>query len=134
VSILAAVFIATKKEALIYNAQSPNYERLELPGLTDIELSTLWALIQEKEFDFDKHELGELDTDAGALMFSFPKRFIADLAGLGEARISSVTTQWAESEEMQWPTVQAQEVLIALISLAKTALAQSKGMFLWISG
>jgi hypothetical protein len=132
-SILAEVFVATKKEALIYDAQSPKYERLELPGLTDIEFSTLWALIQAKEFDFNKHELGELEADAGALMFSFPKRFIADLAGLGEARISSVATQWAESEEMQWPTAQAQEVLVALVRLAKTAQAQSKGMFLWLS-
>lgn len=133
-SILADVFIATRKDALNYDAQSPGYQRLELPGLTDIELSTLWALVQGKEFDFDKHELGTLDADTDALIFSFPKRFIADLANLSEDKIAAVAAQWAESEEMQWPIVQAQKVLTELVKLAKVAQAESKGMFLWSSG
>ncbi len=132
-AILTDVFVATKKEALIYDARSPNYEKLELTGLTDIEFSTLWALIQEKEFDFNKHELGELDSDRSVLMFSFPKKFITDLAGLGETRISSVAAQWVESDEMQWSMAQAREVLTRLVDLAKTAQAESKGIFLWLS-
>jgi len=62
-----------------------------------------------------------------------PQAWVEAVAGI--VKIAPVAKLWAASDEFKfdkWKLTDAREVLNPLRDLAKRALAESKGMFLWV--
>lgn len=130
-AILSDIFVATPTEASGYAPASGGFHRIQLKGLTNLEFGTLWAIMQGAEFDFDTHDLKELNNSGNTWLFRFPAAFVSDLAALNEAAIAAAATPWAESEELQWPVAEAQSAITALALLSKAAQSSGKELFLW---
>lgn len=138
--LLADVFVAESKDALAYedlhsqgSLPAGRFERAELKGLTDLELTTLWALVQDEEWDLDQHALEAIGEPGETWLFRFPDTFTEALASLDRSHISRVAPLWADTEEMQeeWEPSVAQAVIEELVRLARRARATSKPLFLW---
>ena len=135
---LADVFIAEPEDALAYEdlqnkgeLPADRFERAEFKGLSDLELTTLWALMQNEEWDLDQHNLEVIGEPGETWLFRFPSTFIEALASLNQADISRVAPLWADTEELQWEPSEAQEVIEELVRLARLARDTSKPLFLW---
>jgi hypothetical protein len=96
-----------------------------------LEFGTLWAIINDEEFDFDKHALESLAPEENIWLFRFPPVFVQMLAALTPAAVKEVSAAWADTEELQWDPPEAEEVVVELVRLAKLASSPSKGLFLW---
>ncbi|WP_157622886.1 hypothetical protein [Solimonas soli] len=120
-AILSDIFVATPTEAFCYTLASRGFHRIQLKGLTNLEFGTLWAIMQGAAFDFDTHDLKELNNSGSTWLFQFPATFVSDLAALNEAAIAAAAAPWAESEELQWPVAEAQSAITALAQLSRAA-------------
>ena len=136
--ILADLFVAHPADAPGYEEQLKNrdalqkrFERVEFKGLTDLEFSTLWALLKGEEWDLEKHALEEVTPAGNTWLFRFPSSFVQQLTSIDERRISDVSIPWAATEELQWEPSEAKEVVVELVRLARVAKSSSKGLFLW---
>lgn len=136
--LLADLFVAEPEDALTYEALSgkgklpaDRFERAEFKGLTNLEFTTLWALMQNEEWDLDKHDLEAIGEPGETWLFRFPDTFVEALASLDSASISRVVPLWANTEELQWEPSEAQEVIEELVRLARLARTTSKRLFLW---
>jgi hypothetical protein len=134
-SIIADVILASAQQASQYDASEDcaAVERIELNDITELEVSVLWSIIDEVEFDFDEHELEFVDSNEEINLYLFPDSLIFSLAKLNKGEIESFSAEWADIEEMQWPHDRALEVLTSLVSLAQKAKAQAKSLYLWSS-
>lgn len=131
-SILADVFVALPAEALSYSPRSSGgFKRAQLKGLTNLEFGTLWAIMQGTEFDFDAHDLQEINNSGETWLFQFPASFTSDLAALNDDLISEAARPWAQSEELQCPISEAHAIIVELATLARASQAEAKGLFLW---
>src|SRR5437899_12279494 len=118
--VIADFIIATESEALGYSrSQSgiPSSDLLEAKGITCVELSTLLALLDGKEWQDDLLDLfppvdGELSglTRVGDRLLGRLTDFDYDL--------DKVATDWAATEEMQWVTEDARGLIDDLAQLA----------------
>ena len=134
-SLLTDLFVAEPNAALSYEERLKRkdlsaYDRAEFKGLTGLEFSTLRAFISNEEWDLDKHDLEEVTPSGETWLFRFPKRFVGQLSELGSADIP-LSKQWAATEELQWKPAEAQEVIVALVRLAKKAKLEAEGLYLW---
>ena len=136
-AILTDVFISSPAEALRYEecqaaGQTGAFnEGIQLEGLTNLEFGTLWAIIDGKEFDFDKHAFESPAPQGETWLFRFPGALVQLLATLTPPAIMRVAPLWAETDEIQWDAAYAEEVLMDLVRLAKLANSSSKGLFFW---
>ena len=67
-------------------------------------------------------------------LFRLPLAWIETVAGI--EKVGPMAKKWAATEEFQlesWKAKDAAEIIESLRGLAKKALAESKGMFLWIN-
>jgi len=137
-SILSDLFVTDADDAQLYEKlqsqdQFPidRFERAQFKGLTDLEFTTLWALVQNEEWDIDQHSLEVIGVPGDTWLFKFPSLFVDSLSSLDQAGISRVSPLWAATEEMEWEPSEAQEVIEELVRLAKFAKSNSKGLYLW---
>lgn len=137
-SILTDLFVADAENAQLYESiqsqdQFPidRFERAQFKSLTDLEFTTLWALIQNEEWDIDQHSLEVIGEPDDTWLFKFPPSFVEALSSLDQAGISRVSPLWASTEEMEWEPSEAQEVIEELVRLAKLTKYSSKGLYLW---
>ncbi len=101
---------------------------VEASGITDLEVSTLYALLKREEFDFDKHEFEPSDETDTSMLYRLPVRFVKGLVALHESEIALVCESWANTEEMMCEP----EPLIALIhGLKRLAAMVEKGRDLY---
>jgi hypothetical protein len=135
-SLLTDLFVAEPSAALSYEERLKRkdlsaYDRAEFKGLTGLEFSTLRAFISNEEWDLDKHDLEEVTPSGETWLFRFPERFVDQLSELGSADIPDLSKQWAATEELQWEPAEAEEVIVALVRLARKAKLEAKGLYLW---
>ena len=80
-AILSDFFVSTESDAAKYEALRSggcllnDYEVIEFKGLTNLELGTLWAIIEGQEFHFEKHALESLGPQGHSWLFRFPSTF-----------------------------------------------------------
>ena len=136
-AILTDVFVslvsdAPKYESLQASGQpGTQFEVAQFNGLTNLEFGTLWAILNNEEFDFDKHALESLAPEGETWLFRFPAAYVQKLATLGPAQAKKTAATWASTDELQWEPAEAEEVVGELIRLAKLAGLPSKGLYFW---
>ncbi len=131
--VIADFIIATESEASEYSrSQSgiPSSDLLEAKGITCVELSTLMALLDGKEWQDDLLDLfppvgGESSglTRVGDQLLGRLTDFDYDL--------DQVSADWAATEEMQWEAEEARSVIDGLAQLAVRAKSVGKPVYLW---
>lgn len=117
----ADIFIAKNSdEAAHYQILEPSLPHISINGLTDYEISALWASIEHSRVK-PKHELTYIDTDSDSVLYQFPEELSVALANLPEDEFISVAIVWAEYEEIHWPRAEAMAKIKEISELAKQA-------------
>lgn len=142
--LLSDFFVASKEEAKRYADRMSEKDQskttasqlrpAEHTGLTDLEVGTLWAILEGKEWDADLHELesDESGDDEGDFwLFRFPDRLVQLLAHAEHSALEAALHQWAETEELQVDAEELRPVVMDLQRLAKQAIGDQKSVYLW---
>ncbi len=131
-SILSAFFVASKSDARSYMNENddviPRDLIVEASGITDLEVSTLYAIVKREEFDFDKHEFEPSDETDTLNLYRLPSRFVKAITGLQESEIDSVCKSWANTEEM---ACEAEPLVPLVHGLMRIAAKVEKGRDLY---
>lgn len=143
-SIISDFIVATPADARTYaqwtaggEAAAPDrYTVAGYNGLTDLEISTLWAVLAGEEWDIDEHELpGEPgDEDEESMLSRFPPPLVNALAALEDPALAGIARQWSsQAEELEWEPEALLPVLSDLRRLARLAKGEGKHLYLWSS-
>ncbi len=110
------------------------YMPVELRNLTDLEFSTLNAILKKEEWIYERHGLESVAViNAGeAWLFKFPSTYLNVLAKLNTPEIIHFAMLWAKTEELsRWNIADTANILSALVTLAKDTLAKNKSLYLF---
>ncbi|MET3379229.1 MULTISPECIES: hypothetical protein [Variovorax] len=141
--ILSDFFVASPEEALRYanRIEEPDegdeieelLEPVQYKRFTDIEITTLWAIMEGKEWDVDRHmlEYVELGEDNDAWLNRFPDELTTLLTQVDSASLAPVLERWANTEELACEPTELHPVMEDLRRLAAEALARNKSVYLW---
>lgn len=105
--------IAREDEAeSLGEAEDPadTWPTLEAKGVETVKLATLCALAANDSDDADAFagafDLVAGDPEEGPWILAVPAEIVAVLAGIPDARLASIASRWAETDELQmdgWP-------------------------------
>lgn len=141
--LLSDFFVASEEEAVGYadrmsdgdqgKATASHLHPAEYKGFTDLEVGTLWAILEGKEWDADLHELEneEGGDEDDSWLFRFPDRLVQLLAHVEHSALEAALHRWAETEELQVDAEELRPVILDLQRLAKQAIAEQKSVYLW---
>jgi len=135
------LFVATNSDALLYESMleakqataSGRCEIVHHSGLGSLEFGTLWAILAGVEWDVEQHMLQNLTAgDEGETWLDeFPSAYVTLLASINEQSAANAAEAWGKTEELQCPGKQLTPVVQDLGRLARLALAEKKGLYLW---
>jgi hypothetical protein len=140
---LSDFFVASSEDALRYAnrfAESDEGEEIEMllkpaqyKDITSLELGTLWAILEGKEWDVEKHmpEDVEFGDDEESWLNRFPAELAQLLAEASQSELDSSAAAWANTEELDCNPEDLQPLLKALQLLAKDAVTSNKAVYLW---
>jgi hypothetical protein len=140
---LSDFFVATPAEALRYANRideaddGEEIERLLQPaqykGITGLEIGTLWAILEGREWDAEKHMPADvcLAEDGEIWLHRFPAELSQLLAHLDGAALKVTMAAWAATEELDCSPEDLKPVLEDLRSLARQAGDNGKSVYLW---
>jgi hypothetical protein len=135
--LLSDVYLSDSESALNYDGQPERFrtsERIQCKGLTPLEFSTLWAILQGIEWDVDSMDEFKclLTKDGGErLIHQFPQKFVECLAGLDEKAIENAAAHWAKTEELACEAGDILPFLDELVPLAIVSCRSGKSMYVW---
>jgi hypothetical protein len=139
--IFADIFVASAEHAVEYESlffagkalPAKRYERVEYKNLMGLNFGILWAIIEGKEWDADRHMLENIThgEEGETWLERFPDEFTAALAAMDRETMERVTVAWAGTEELQWPPELLAPVTTDLKRLAALARGSGKGLYLW---
>ena len=137
--ILADIFIATAEQANEYELQvrssgGNRFRPLQLKGITDIEFGILWALLEQQEWNVERHLLDEISFDEDTSLFEFQSDFLHLLKNIPD--FDDIAKRWAATEELKesnWSLDATLELVKNLNDLSKQAIDDAKGLYLWVS-
>jgi hypothetical protein len=141
--ILSDFFVATPEEALRYanRIEEPDegaeieelLDPVQYKRFTDLEISTLWAILEGNDWDVDRHALEyiEIGEDNEAWLNRFPDELTSLLAKLEPDSQAAVLEAWASTEELACDPAELQPVVDDLQRLASEAAASEKSVYLW---
>ncbi|MFT3736406.1 MAG: hypothetical protein QM776_15540 [Rhodocyclaceae bacterium] len=141
--LLADFFVATPAEALRYANrlsepdEGEEIEKLLAPaqykGCTGLELGTLWAILEGKEWDVGKHmpEDVAVGDDEESWLYRFPDELTGLLAEADRDAIETAAITWAKTEELDCDPEDIKPVLADLQLLARDAISKHKAVYLW---
>ncbi|WP_035609005.1 hypothetical protein [Haloferula sp. BvORR071] len=138
-SVLADLYVSTPDKALEYDEtqQAPENERAEMTGFTAIEFSTLWAIIEGKDWDEAHMDAFEtvMEKDGGDRMISLlPTKFVELSAALDEAGIAAAAEEWAQTDELEHCEPEdLRETIEELRRVARVAKESKRSLYLWNS-
>jgi hypothetical protein len=108
------------------------------PGLDQVKLATLWAVLSGAAFGDHLLEafapLEEVSPD-GPWVFRVPPPLVEGLAALEAGRAADVASAWAATDELVvdgWEAAEARERLDALRGVARAASAARKPLLMWV--
>ena len=114
---------AASVAALTHDGSSAGVRSYEFGGMTDLDVSTLFAIVAGEQFDFDKHELMPLEDDTEAEIYPLPERFVQLMAQLSDADLARARSAWAQTEELDCEPAQVSAVIQQLREFARTLQA-----------
>lgn len=135
--VLTDIFIATDEEATEYQSSTKDlavFKPLQLKGLSDIEFGILWALLENQEWNVERHLLEEISFDDDCSLFQFQTELLTLLSNISD--FDPIAKQWAATEELKeshWRYEATLQLLNDLNRLAKQTLGSDKGLYLWVS-
>jgi hypothetical protein len=141
--ILADLFVASADDAARYesllgdrDAHLKKFSPAEYKGLTPVEFSTLWAIINSEPWDVDTHMLEEVAYGGGneSWLCRFPEPFVTVLASLETTETDGIAEAWSRTEELELSGFQASHtkpIVDDLVRLAKAAKSTEIGLYLW---
>jgi hypothetical protein len=110
----------------------------QFKGVDQVKLATLQALVSGGELQSHIEELCRPALVAPgketSFLYRLPLAWVEAIAGI--KKVAPLAKDWAATEECQldnWTAKDASEVIGSLRELAKRAVAESKGMFLWVN-
>lgn len=144
--LLSDFFVADGDDALRYanraqeddagHAIALQLRPAEYKGFSDLELGTLWAILDQQEWDVDRHELELIgdpaDSDDAAFLFRFPDALVQRLADASAAALEAAAAEWAATEELDAEVEDIAPVVQTLQRLAGQALGEQKSVYLWV--
>jgi hypothetical protein len=141
VGVRADLFVANNDDALLYEQLLDSgqviapgrYVVAHHQGLTGLEFSSLWAILEGSDWDVHRHMLQGVSTEAEQERWleEFPASYVQQLAACDPAKLIQAAVAWSQTEELQCAASQLQPVLLDLQRLAQLALAEQKGLYLW---
>jgi hypothetical protein len=108
-------------------------ERVRHDGITPLELSTLWSLIERTDWNVKMIHLFPL---VGAIklgehvVHEIPPRVVERLAALTVDEIARVAQAWSTTLEMESRTDDVRVIVVGLVRLAGRARVTHRGLFL----
>jgi len=134
-SVLADIYISPEDEAVNYDTAPDQFtERAQYKGMTPLEISMLWSIMQGVEWDVALMDEFPclLQIDGGErLVHKFPAEMVAELAKLSPERAATVTAAWAATEELSCSPEDIRPTVDDLVRLAGRAIESGRSMFLW---
>jgi hypothetical protein len=132
--LMTELFVAERGQAKTYTPASPgDIERAQLGGLTSLEFETLWAILQGEEWTLEKHALREVVSREESWIHEFPGSYVEKLRTLGGSEMASAAAQWAATEEISSTADEVLPIIEQLVSLARSAAAKRKTLFVWVA-
>lgn len=141
--ILADFFVATPEDALRYSnriSEADEGESLDAllqpasyNGVTNLELGTLWAILERAPFDDARHvpEDDLADDDGESWLFRFPDELTALIAAASPEELKRAGEEWARSDELDCEPDLLSPLLADLQRLSKLARSNGKAVYLW---
>ncbi|MDR2187814.1 MAG: hypothetical protein LBE62_07135 [Azonexus sp.] len=138
--LLADFFVATPEQAIQYANRDPYEEEIrallnpcEYKGITGLELGMLWAILEDIEWDYDKHMPRDtvLGNEGEWWLERFPDKLTLLLAQATPERLATASVAWANTEELSCDPEDIQPMLADLQQLAKQAISRDIPVYLW---
>ncbi|MDO5639461.1 MAG: hypothetical protein Q4G28_06275 [Neisseria sp.] len=141
-----AFYIATEAEAKEMAAEMAHPENaVEAGGLTDLDISNVFAIAAGEAFEFDRHELTAVVEEQDYSLYQLPARLLALLATASEADVQGWAEEWSKAEEFGFDddeffaeedddgefVAQLAEVVASLAALARRAAGQDVFMMVY---
>jgi len=122
-------------DAIRYDEKPTSFaERLELRGLTELELSTLWAIMRGAEWDVSMLDdfPPVLVRDGGErTIHRLPDAFVANLTKLSPTDTPAVASKWAATDELACEADDLVPIIEGLRTFALKASETQKHVYLW---
>jgi len=133
--LLSDFFISTETDASLYDG-GPFVEedRAQYKQITSLELSMLYAILQDCEWNvdmMDEFECIRQREDGEEGIWHIPSTMIEKLVSCSDEHLWKVAQVWANTEELQWDASDAKMVLDDLIKLAQKVKQVKKNLYLW---
>lgn len=105
----------------------------ETGNLTGVEITTLWAILEQIEWNADRHFVPELlsDGEGDSWLHELPPDLVRLLNGLDQTAVQDTARNWAATEELMCSPSDLLPGLNELSRLARKATEVKKGLFLW---
>ena len=117
-------------------AAFPNGERRCHKSITVLELSLLWALLLEREWDDSiLDEFHWVPNHGGRVIFGVPSAMVSQLARLDDCALEHVASAWAATKDPVALQNEADVILRDLVFLAQQSLEKNRQLYLcsgWI--
>lgn len=135
-ALLCDLYVSTPERALSYaeDQDAPAAESTQLTGLTFLEFSTLWAILQGQpwgEAHMDGFEQILATPDGGRSIFRFPAEFVTEAAALDTDAAARAAEAWAQTDELGCPPADIEHVIADLRRLARVAEQTGRSLYLW---
>jgi len=133
--LLADIYVSRDEEAVGYDAAPESFpDRLQYKSLTDLELSTLWALMRGVKWEVSL--MGEfaclLVKDGGErLIHKLPSTMVRDLGVLTPEQVAALAAKWASTDELACKPAEVQPIIEGLVLLAQKASASDRNIYIW---
>ena len=135
--LLSDFYLSTPETAVHYDANRDAFSgmRHKFERITDVELSILWSILRDEEWDSDLLDHFEMVFEAGGgerIIIQLPAEFIDTVVQLPVDLIGEAAEVWADTEELQCEASDVQPVIEALASLGAQAKENNENVYLWI--
>jgi hypothetical protein len=134
-SVLADIYISRDGDAVKYDTAPDQFaDRAQYKRFTPLELSILWSIMRGVEWDgamMDEFPC-LLQIDGGErLIHRLPSAMVSELAALPPDRAATITSAWAETEELSCDPADIRPVVDDLVRLSHRAGETGQSVHLW---
>jgi hypothetical protein len=136
-SVLTDLYLAEPKHAKDYDVgqKCPEVDRAQYKGITTLELSTLWAIIQKKEWDvamMDEFPQIMIVDGGQRLIFEIPHSAMECFALLPDSGIGGAADAWSKTDELGCEADDIRPVIEEIVRLSKSGRETKRSLYLWI--
>jgi hypothetical protein len=120
------LYVSTDADAPFYDTTQSlsDSDRAEGASLTTLELSTLWAILEGREWDvkmMDEFQCVLEEDDGERSIYRLPAALVSKLTLCDTDTLTRATAQWAQTDEIACDPSDIQPLMETLIRLARRA-------------